>query len=162
MLKAKRKKNYDNAIVCKLIWCKRRQNKYTHTKIRFYKPKDRLVNMDIAKNDGQSISVQKILKVLYKHISCKHFSKQLHHHCRLTVSHLAPPLPWGKIKKLCEAFNLFRYQAEQSSNSLQFNRHHIQIYVLQFHHFLSKTNVHGLDCFVSIQKSKVYLSEDRW
>lgn len=35
-----------------------------HTKIRFYKPKDRLVNIDIAKNDGQSISVQKILKVL--------------------------------------------------------------------------------------------------
>lgn len=109
-----------------------------HTKIRFYKPKDRLVNIDIAKNDGQSISVQKILKVLYKHISCKHFSKQLHHLCRLTMSHLAPPLPWGKIKKLCEAFNLFRYQAEQSSNSSQFNRHHIQIYVLQFHHFYQK------------------------
>lgn len=65
----------------------------------------------------------------YKHISCKHFSKQLHHLCRLTVSHLAPPLPWGKIKKLCEAFNLFRYQAEQSSNSLQFNRHIIYKYM---------------------------------
>lgn len=89
---------------------------------------------------AKAFQSKKILKVLYKHIFRKHFSKQLHHLCRLTVSHLAPPPPpRGKIKKnLCEAFNLFRYQAEQSSNSLQFNRHHIQIYVLQSHHFYQK------------------------
>lgn len=74
-----------------------------------------------------------------------------------------PPLPWGKIRKnLSEAFNLFRYQAEQSSNSLQFNRHHIQIYVLQFHHFYQKQMFMDWTVLSVYKKSEVYLSKDRW
>lgn len=50
---------------------------------------------------AKAFQSKKILKVLYKHIFRKHFSKQLHHLCRLTVSHLAPPLPPGeKLKKI--------------------------------------------------------------
>lgn len=48
-------------------------NTYTHTKIRFYKPKDRLVNIVIAKNDRKAKHFSpKTVQVLYKLISCKH------------------------------------------------------------------------------------------